>query len=455
MKKLKKLLHIFLILGWTLVGIGLLQLFNIYDWGQGVIRGKLVFMLFVWILVSLFVFKSKNIFLKPKNTKTKKILEVVFWVCVFIHLVIGIKTAFLVHKTNEIPLDQGQISYRAIQLAKENNNPYSTKVILDPIYYNYLAEGVKDKMYCFEDNEGSLQQRLSSYWKSVDKEKMKALLPDYEKEGCAELKNGFSMAGYRYSPFMFLSYFPFVLLFGKAGIFINHLVVFFILSLFIYKIYKELKINILFFALSYLILFIPSQIRHNVLFNSAGDLLPAFLIIVFVCFQIKKKHFLSGVVAALSISTKFVPGILLVPLLFQKWRASFLGFILTFFSMNIPFFLMDKTGFINNIFLFNFVRPEDQTSLFYFLHPNQELNITLLSLFVLLIIFVIMVIKRLDIKYQVLFLITSMLAVFINSKAFHNNYFVWIIPLISFYIMLVSKKRSEDCQKDSIIKKIK
>ena len=164
----------------------------------------------------------------------------------------------------------------------------------------------------------------------------------------------------------------------------------------------------------------------------------------------RKQYLHSALILALSISTKFLPIFLLIPIAFILWRDTKLKELVkyvavvaaTWLAINAPFALTTPTGWWR-FFKLNLERGADWGSIWLAL---QQLGLSLtnlnyLSILVLLIALTSVAIVLFELKYtptlaSIAFIV--MAAVMIASKVYSPQFVLWLTPLA--VIALTNKK---------------
>jgi uncharacterized membrane protein len=164
----------------------------------------------------------------------------------------------------------------------------------------------------------------------------------------------------------------------------------------------------------------------------------------------RKQYLHSALILALSISTKFLPIFLLIPIAFILWRDTKLKELVkyvavvaaTWLAINAPFALTTPTGWWR-FFKLNLERGADWGSIWLAL---QQLGISLtnlnyLSILVLLIALTSVAIVLFELKYtptlaSIAFIV--MAAVMVASKVYSPQFVLWLTPLA--VIALTNKK---------------
>jgi uncharacterized membrane protein len=164
----------------------------------------------------------------------------------------------------------------------------------------------------------------------------------------------------------------------------------------------------------------------------------------------RKQYLHSALIMGLSISTKFLPVFLLIPIAFILWRddklkelIKYVGVVAaTWIALNLPFALTTPTGWWR-FYKLNLERGADWGSLWLAL---QQLGISLtnlnyLSILLLLIALTSVAIVLFELKYtptlaSVAFIVLA--SVMVASKVYSPQYVLWLTPLA--VIALTNKK---------------
>ena len=164
----------------------------------------------------------------------------------------------------------------------------------------------------------------------------------------------------------------------------------------------------------------------------------------------RKKYLYSALIMGLSISTKFLPVFLLIPIAFILWRddkvkelIKYVGVVAaTWIALNLPFALTTPTGWWR-FYKLNLERGPDWGSFWLAL---QQLGISLtnlnyLSVLLLLVALTSVAILLFELKYtptlaSVAFIVLA--SVMVASKVYSPQYVLWLTPLAA--IALTNKK---------------
>ena len=164
----------------------------------------------------------------------------------------------------------------------------------------------------------------------------------------------------------------------------------------------------------------------------------------------RKQYLHSSLVLALSISTKFLPVFLLIPIAFILWRDAKVKevikyvavVVLTWIAINAPFALTTPTGWWR-FYKLNLERGADWGSIWLALEQLgiSLTNLNYLSVLLLLIALTTVAILLFELKYtptlaSVAFIVLA--AVMLASKVYSPQYVLWLTPLA--VIALTNKK---------------
>ena len=411
--------------------IGLFELFRFVDWGQGVLRS---FML-VPLGVLIFWLCRAGSRLTLSGEVAKRARFAITTVAVFAACFCLMTVTESIRRTTaggEILLDQGQNSYRALRLLEQGINPYGRQTMLDPVEYASVQNRIRQSSPCLVSPVGDYRAELFHYWQTLDVKRAteKVFLVIKNDPACEKWTIPAQSLGYKYGPVLLASYWPFVKIWDKAGIYVNHLIV---LSLFVscllifsYRRYDR-KAGI--FLLPVIMLLVPSPVRQNVLYLSASDLLPTASAVLAALFFLEKRFTAGAIFLALSIGAKPLPGLLYLPLMSgarpRDW-VLLAGIGLVFYA---PVFMWDFQGAMNNLVLFNILRSTDSTALLHYLPSALQTLWPLVALGGIIALAVRGHNRKWLPGATFEYLIGAHLLLFASGKIFHNNYLVWILPL--------------------------
>jgi uncharacterized membrane protein len=184
---------------------------------------------------------------------------------------------------------------------------------------------------------------------------------------------------------------------------------------------------------------IPIHVRHNTLDSSTHDVIPTFFALAYLLFLFhnRSRPRIAALLLGISISIKLAPGIFYAPiLLVPSYRR---GLPYLFLPIALAFALpaaWEFQGFLNNILLWYFFTMDtDSTALAHFLSPNIRVVLKMFGLLIIFRMLWLMRSKEWSVDSQLQFLLISHAAPMIVGNYFHNNYLVWLLPIIGLVLL--------------------
>lgn len=183
------------------------------------------------------------------------------------------------------------------------------------------------------------------------------------------------------------------------------------------------------------LLLLPNRLWYELFHQGAIDIFPILLILGSLAAIGREAWFTAGVLAGLSFSAKFSPGVLFLILLFRKpWNARlFVGIGLGLVPF-LPFLLWDAPALARNYLFFHLMKPGDSTSL-HSITP-KELHF-LFPLFQAASAAVILVRNSRDEGApltRAFWLLVLILTTEVAYKEVHGNHLIWIIPFAALHL---------------------
>lgn len=429
----------------------LIELFSYWDWDHGIVRGLLIMLLAILMYGLLQAGRRFRISALSAGI-TRALLTVIAIVAVCACLTAACTSIRRTAAGGEILLEQGKISYRAIRLMEQGLNPYGQKTLLDPIQYIAVHTQVKQSSACLISPAGDLYPELMHYWQTLDVQRAadKLLFAFKNDPACERWVIYADSLGYKYGPILLAGYWPFVQLWDKAGIYIAHLTIlgFFAAGLlFIGRRRYDRRAG--FFLLPVIMLLAPFPVRNNTLHLSASDLLPTAAAVTAALYFLEKRHIAGVILLALSIGAKPLPGLLYLPLMLgvglRYW------FLLSGAGLCIyaPVFLWDIQGAVNNLVLFNFLRSTDSTALLHYLPEAIKPFVPAIALIGIGVLAWRAHRARWIPGVTFEYLIGAHLLLWAGGKIFHNNYLVWIMPLLGLALAESFSRRTSWSEKET------
>jgi hypothetical protein len=422
----------------SLVGLALvvayLELFRALDWGYGILRAILVVGLAALALVLLIRTRAGE-----RQGLAPVLLLPAAGLALALNLYASIKVVVRTVEAQEIEMDQGQNSFRALEYLRKGANPYATTAVLDPYTYLDLESHVRLQPSCLaRPDVPNPMAALASYWQNVDPKATSKLLPILnDTVACGSLAREAASLGYKYGPVLLLTYFPFVLAFGKPGIFVAHIVLVVLATLLLAWFARARGSSWATTAGAVFLLLAPSHLRENVLHLSASDLAPTLAATAALVFLVRGRDGWAAFLIGLSVACKVLPGLIYAPLLLACRRRQWSLFLLPIAVSFAPFLVWDSRGFVNNIVLFNLGRPTDSTALAHFVSQPVLLALELAGLAALLVTLGWARKQHWSAPSILAYLWVGHAAVLVGGAIFHNNYLIWLLPLLGLTFLFV------------------
>jgi hypothetical protein len=421
-----------------------LQLFFVFDWNHGLARAALLCAVTVTVVV-LHGMKDRLV-LPAANSRLRCLVWALISAAATFHLGLGLNSARRTASTGDIPLDQGQNNYNAIQLLRSHSNPYSTSAMLDLVEFDNSVEQIRHHPECGSVS-GFQAASIHDSWGRFEPVVLTNTLREIQSQiVCPEFRLRFESLGMKYGPVLIAGYVPFVLTFGKAGVFVAHTVYFALLLLFVTQLMRRPgRFDFWGATVAFTILLVPIHLRHNTLANSASDLLPTLVALSAVAIATAKPR-CAAALLGMSVGAKMLPGAAFAPLaVIGGWR-SMAWFVVASAATYLPFLIWEPRGIWNNIVLFNLIRDADSTSWRYYVPQAAQLPFLAMLLVVFCALWFWTLRRRSEGSDRWLGCVLSIIVVLLVGKAFHNNYLVWLIPTLAIYAStcVIGMRRAAD-----------
>jgi hypothetical protein len=405
---------------WQYAGILLcfelaLGVFRPFDWNQGIVRAALLALL----LMVFFALGSLRVHLSGQ-WKRHVVIGIIglaaLWDVSLATMAIG-RTA----RTGDIPLDQGQNTYRAALGLWKGTNPYGQGALLDLYAYRTrmaqrAAAGLGPTL-----PHARLESALTKYWRTLQPDLLRMLLPTVPPGGSASARLEASILGYKYGPIPVMAAALLVPLLGAIAVPLTNALACMGLFAIIALILKQSRTSVTAGGLALAAVMIDPWVGFSYLWSSASDIWVLLFGFAAVLSAINRRAVLLGLCLALAIASKTFPALLYVPLLLycRSWRA-----VATFIAVTVTLFapyLTDARGLFTNIILWPAVIAPDSTSWIYYATPNTALLIR-----VALAGTIGLLLSRLITGKQWAWSFTMLnLCAAAAAPAFHNNYIPW------------------------------
>ena len=423
-----------------LISFGLIaalsQMFRYYDVGHQWVRTVLLIALGIVCAGFARYIKSRRMDISPSAKYTLIVYALLIAVS-FIAVRGFIRNVNNAGRNGYVISDQGQTVARSIILLREGIDPYGRNVVSEPTAYVYLYNLLKAMPSCEILQDGiAAPLPPRDYWLNFPPQfDMGMLVPVIStNSSCAPLYKAAHSLGIKYGPAMLFVYAPFYFIFGVNGILICNAV--FLAALCVVLWYGVWKITRSFFAsgLSLLPVLLPSHPRWDVLDKGHTDIIPTLFLVLFLFSWIRGKTWRSALFLGLSLSAKAVPALLFVPFLFKKPK-SILLFAAVALAVYGPFFIWDPVGIWNDL-SFPFTYTSVPTSIASLLPPYIMTILRLIAVAMALI-----VLKKAwgtgsEQRGYLNYMLIIVLAALMLGAQFDNNYITFLLPILSFYLIM-------------------
>ena len=395
---------------------GLFELFFYFDWDSGLVRGGVVLALLGLMLVARRLGPARAPW--PRWLLVAASLGVgglLYW-----HFKEG-----LVSTVRQRRSEMGDIHVRAVKLLTNGVTPWRFGTVLESNALKYLI--VAPEVVACRTGPTPSEELQKDLWES-DRSGSELFPERIAEPGCEQAKSILSVVGYRYGPVMLAAYVPLVLLVGRGGEYLTHLV--FLLAILGAMAVLLRPLHREGLVMACVILLGQSVLRRDTLLDSDCDLIPtAMMLWTLVAFE-KGRSFTAGALTGLTLAAKVFPAAFLLPLLIasgvKRGRAS-VAFVLVSLLTWGPALALDGVGVWDNVFRFNVDRAGDSTAFAFFVPPLVMTVLRVVIAAGCAFAFWKFVVKTFE---PVIFTALTMGAFFLFTKVFHNNYVVWWLPLV-------------------------
>jgi hypothetical protein len=412
--------------------IGMFELSRWVYWGQGGIRGAALIVVAVLLAA---VWQPRRVI--PVSPRAGRIVGA----GIAAALAVAIITCLLSVTTrirltaggSDLLLDQGQLCHNALRLLDRGINPYGLHTMDDPMEYENARTRIMSNSSCLIGPAGDFHPELDRYWKTLDIERARTRLyfvldPSV---ACQRWTTSIHSLGFKYGPVLLASYWPFVKLWGAAGIYVNHLVLFLLFATWLFVVcWRRYDHRAGIFLIPLLVFLVPRQFRQFILHYSGSDLLSTATAIMAAWCCLEKRFTAMALLLAASVGAKPLPGMLYLPLLTAARPKHWLWFLGAALVIYGPVFAWDFQGAVNNLVLFNFLRDTDSTALLHYLPPILQRTVPLLGLAAILRLARRACLGEWAPAVLFEYLVGAHLLLLFSGRIFHNNYLVWLEPLV-------------------------
>ena len=237
--------------------------------------------------------------------------------------------------------------------------------------------------------------------------------------------------GYKYLPMMIIVYAPLSLFLGIRGIIVTNVLLQALTAALARSIAELIAGRFAGLAAALLYLSLPF-VAHQVFTRGVTDLAPVVLLLAALHFADERPGW-AGLMVGLSIATKLIPGIAMLPCALpgRGQRSRYALGVLSGLLPIIPFALTAPDSFVDNVVLFNLVRPIDDTSWLLGLSPLAIAGARAAAIALLTAIAVLIWRRAPRLDERCVLAALAILAVFAVGPGMHHNYYLWFLPLLA------------------------
>jgi hypothetical protein len=324
--------------------------------------------------------------------------------------------------------DQAQTVIDAGRLWRRGTNPYGSQTVTDEQGYLFAMRELDARSACRASN-APVAFRVGVANPSV--------VPriDDTRE-CSDVRRLFASLGFKYGPLILIFYAPFVALFGPAGFVVAHVLLIAALVLVVRRWLREDGGMEPVITGGLVMVVASTHLARNTLVQEHLDLLPLLLALMGWHASMRDRHAMAGVWVGLSVAAKALPGALYLPLLIgrTRWRG-LAAFAAVSAAWIAPFAASDWIGLRFNLG-YPFARPADSTAAIFFLSARAGAALRAAAVCVIVVFAVRGFRARWTVSPAVEYLVASHLAVLAAGTTLHNNYLVWLLPLVAYYVVI-------------------
>ena len=350
--------------GCALVAIELyLSLLFVFDWGSGVERGLLI----VGLLGALFLLRAPFWTSLPRPTpakpspRTRNIVIACLCVVISVEAAVAGEAILRSYRTREIPLDQGQTTWRSARLVLKGENPYGFGAVVDFYGYTTRTDQRRAQGMDTELPSSEIERTLESYDESLSPDLREQLLPtgNIDRWHLGEAR----FLGYKYGPIPIDMTALFARLDQPFVVVLLNILMCFVLFVAMYRILCGITGQPIPAAMGLVAIMSDSHINWNYIELTATDVWAlAFCAMAVLSFR-AGRPLVTAALLALALGCKIFPSLIFVPLLFETralrpWGV-FIGITALVYG---PWLLWDPLGVPSNVFLWPFVMAKDTTS---------------------------------------------------------------------------------------------
>ena len=412
------------------------QGFEVFDWESGVARFFLLLGIGLLCATMRVIGTHRRPLFAPPSRLLVRLAVAGVTILTAFRLLSGLDAALDVSRGGPVAGDQGPNIHAALQLVKAGHNPYGPTAVVDIVELESLVTS-RDASRCLDRAAPDYMAEMKRFYTTFDVSLMPRLDVASSPE-CASLSTRADALGFKYGPIMIATHAPGLGVDGAAGMQWTNLALFVLLVALLATIasrYSRGSARAVVAALACAIVVAPTIVLRCTLLATDADLLPTVLgLAALWCLELRRAR-LGAVLVALSLGTKLLPGLLFAPLLLptaaRRSRAAFGVLAGVVIAIYLPFAIWDAQGLWANSGRFNFVRASDSTSIVHFVP-----DVVSTAMLVAVVIGLALMYRRLarrewSVRSRLDFLVAAHLGVLATGPILHNNYLVWLLPIVA------------------------
>ena len=390
---------------WVILVIVDLVSFIPFDWGHGVLRASLLAALgaLVWWWRA-----YPQSVAGPPSRRAGRVVVAFAAAGLAVNLGVGLHRFVSSLATGQTSGDQAQSVIAALRLVRDGSNPWSTLAATDLMAGGLAAEELTRRPEC----EAPPAALVAS---------------------CAPLHRMFSALGFKYGPAMLVFYAPFVAALGAAGIALSHLLLFGTLVTVLGTRVLADRRSWWWTSLAVIPLLWTVHMAWNILDQDHLDLLPVLLAILGLLCMRRQTWALAALALGLSINAKLLPGLLFVPALLRAPRRFVVLAPTVALAGFLPLAILDWRGLWFNIG-YPLMRAPDSSALAFLLPPGGQILLRVASVAALAAAGMAAHARGWNPRATLNWLLAAHLIVLGTGGTLHNNYLVWLLPLITLLV---------------------
>jgi hypothetical protein len=450
----KSIAHRFVVLILTLAAAQIwLSLLLFFDWGHGMDRALIL----GGLLLGLIVMR-----LRPRPAReTARGVSSPLWVRILLVMALTVDigivgyTTLLSIKSHRIPLDQGQMTWRAARLLWQGEDPYGTGALVDDYSFMMRLAARRDLGMVPPLPRVALFAALMRYDETLDPRLRGQILPVPAKSqlGEAAMREA-RLTGYKYGPVLIILTAPFVLFRLPAAVVMLNAAACFGLFAVMWQLLRRLSVA--FAGVGMLAVLLDRFIAWNYLENTATDVWALLFCALAVQAYLARRPMATALSLALAVGTKIFPSVILLPLLLDFRPArSIVLFAVLVMAIFVPWLVWDSGGLADNVFLWPTLMLKDTTSWLYYLDPSMVILVRAIALVVVVAVWARWLSGQETRLFWTLAVVNTVLL--LTGGVLHNNYVpwasIWVIAAIveAFAVGMSTRAHLEDARAEPTV----